>query len=129
MGIKRLDHVNVVTARLGEMISWYQDVLGLTHGHRPDFEVHGAWLYAGDDPVVHLVDSAQTKVGAEVGLKLEHFAFAAFDMKTFEATLTAHNQAYEKTALMGTDLTQFHITDPDGNHIHVDFDRRDEAAD
>ena len=124
MAIERLDHVNVVTTRLDEMIAWYRDVLGLTSGYRPEFPFPGAWLYAGDHPVVHLVANDQPKVGAEVGLKLEHFAFAARDMAAFEATLLAHNQPFEKSAVAGTTLTQFHIADPDGNHIHVDFDAR-----
>ena len=33
-----------------------------------------------------------------------------------------HNQSFEKSAVSGTTLTQVHIADPDGNHIHVDFD-------
>ena len=122
MGIERLDHVNVVTTRLDEMVTWYQTVLGLTLGPRPNFPFPGAWLYAGDHPVVHLVESDQKKVGSETGLKLEHFAFAASDMEAFEATLSKHNQSFEKSAVSGTTLTQIHIADPDGNHIHVDFD-------
>ena len=122
MGIQRLDHVNVVTTRLDEMVAWYQAVLGLTLGPRPNFPMPGAWLYAGDHPVVHLVHSEQTKVGSEVGLKLEHFAFASSDMAAFESTLSAHNQTFEKATVPGTTLTQFHIADPDGNHIHVDFE-------
>lgn len=122
MGIERLDHVNVVTARLDEMVAWYQDVLGLTLGHRPNFPFPGAWLYAGDHPIVHLVDSEDTKVGSEVALKLEHFAFAASDMAAFEAALEKHNQAFEKSPVSGTNLLQFHVADPDGNHIHVDFE-------
>jgi catechol 2,3-dioxygenase-like lactoylglutathione lyase family enzyme len=126
MGIERLDHVNVVTPQLEKMVKWYSDVLGLSVGPRPAFPFPGAWLYAGERPVVHLVDSADTKVGAEVALKLEHFAFAASDMAAFEATLSAHNQPFEKSTVAGTTLTQFHIADPDGNHIHVDFDARAE---
>gem|GEM_PF-2615535 len=37
MGIERLDHVNAVTTRLADIIAWYETVLGLTAGPRPDF--------------------------------------------------------------------------------------------
>ena len=55
LAIKRLDHVNVRTANLDAMIEWYGDMLGMKTGPRPDFSFPGAWLYAGDDPVIHLV--------------------------------------------------------------------------
>ena len=53
--LKRLDHVNVRTANLDAMIDWYGAMLGMTTGPRPDFPFPGAWLYIGNDPVIHLV--------------------------------------------------------------------------
>ncbi|WP_415920164.1 VOC family protein [Tateyamaria sp. SN6-1] len=122
MGIQRLDHVNVVTRQLPQMIAWYETVLGLRSGHRPDFPFPGAWLYAGDVAVVHLVAEDADRVGAEAPLRLEHFAFSASDAATFEATLTRQGQPFDKTEVTGAGLVQFHVADPDGNHIHVDFD-------
>ena len=82
MGIERLDHVNVVTTRLDEMVTWYQTVLGLTLGPRPNFPFPGAWLYAGDHPVVHLVESDQKKVGSETGLCLLYTSPSPRDLST-----------------------------------------------
>mgnify|MGYP000188652562 CR=1 FL=1 len=53
--LKKLDHVNVRTARLDAMIAWYGEMLGMNTGPRPDFDFPGAWLYAGDNAVIHLV--------------------------------------------------------------------------
>ena len=123
MSIQRLDHVNVVTARLGEMVMFYEVVLGLKPGPRPDFPFPGAWLYAGDHPVVHLVGSdAPDRVGSEVGLKLEHFAFSATDMAAFEEKLIRLGYPFKKSNVPGAGLIQFHIADPDGNHVHIDFE-------
>ena len=53
--MKRLEHVNVRTANLDAMVEWYGRMLGMTSGPRPGFSFPGAWLYAGDHPIVHLV--------------------------------------------------------------------------
>lgn len=126
MSILRLDHVNVVTVNLDKMVAWYEAVLGLRQGPRPDFPFSGAWLYAGDAPVIHLVeDTGQTRKGSEAALKLEHFAFSATDASAFERTLAEYGDPFEKIEVKGADLVQFHVSDPDGNHVHVDFELKE----
>ena len=122
MKIKALDHVNVRTTQLETMIAWYSDVLGLVKGPRPNFASEGAWMYAGDAPVVHLVaiDGAPG-VGSEVALKLEHFAFSASGRAAFEARLKAHGAEYKAVPIDAIGMVQLNVWDPDGNHIHIDF--------
>ena len=55
MPLKQLDHVNVRTANLDAMVSWYRDILGMQVGDRPQFSFPGAWMYVGDQAVIHLV--------------------------------------------------------------------------
>ncbi len=121
MQVRRLDHVNIRTTRLLDMVRWYEDVLGLRTGPRPNFPFPGAWLYAGDHAVIHLVGhDGQPAVGSEVDLKLEHFAFAASGGAEFEGKLIETGQQYERVDLRGVNLVQFHLRDPDGNHVHID---------
>ncbi len=123
MRIERLDHVNIVTTRLPEMVTWYEEVLGLEPGARPDFPFPGAWLYAGDRAVVHLVGHEGTpNVGSEVKLKLEHFALSATGLSAFEEKLSTRQIKYRKTDVPGARMVQIHLADPDGNHIHIDFE-------
>ncbi|MFK7745236.1 MAG: VOC family protein [Roseobacter sp.] len=122
MPIQKLDHVNLRTARLDRMITWYAEVLQLRPGARPDFPFAGAWLYAGDVAVVHLVETEdKDAVGGEAALKLEHFAFSATDLAGFEARLERLQVDYKRSDSRITGLVAFNIWDPDGNHIHVDF--------
>lgn len=122
MQIARLDHVNIRTTRLDTLIEWYTAVLGLRQGARPDFPFPGAWLYAGEDAVVHLVGIDGTPgVGSEVRLKLEHFAFSGNGRAGFEQNLRARGERYERSDVPSFDLVQINLWDPDGNHIHVDF--------
>ena len=122
MQIQRLDHVNLRTTQLDKMIAWYSDILGLRQGERPDFGFPGAWMYAGDTAVVHLVGiDGAAGVGSEVELKMEHFALTATDATAFEARLNATDTPYRRAVLEQTRTVAFNISDPDGNHIHVDF--------
>ncbi len=121
MTILALDHVNVRTANLDAMIAWYGTILGMTPGPRPDFDdLGGAWLYSGEDPIVHLVRTeAQPEAGGDV--TLEHFALRATGLAGLRAKLDKIGAAYELVRVPGLDIVQVNVHDPDGNHIHVDY--------
>jgi catechol 2,3-dioxygenase-like lactoylglutathione lyase family enzyme len=123
MEVRRLDHVNIQTARLDEMCEWYASVLGLRTGPRPNFPFPGAWLYAGEHAVIHLVGvSHDDAVGSEARLKLEHFALSANGREQFEEKLRALNVPYRSRPIPDIEQIQVHLHDPDGNHLHIDFD-------
>jgi len=118
-----LDHVNIRTARLGQLVSFYGAVLGLTSGPRPPFGFPGAWLYAGDRPVVHLVEVTPGEAPPAAdsdGLRLSHFAFRATGLEALLERLRAAGVRHRAVALPGADITQVHFADPDGNALHVD---------
>jgi len=122
MPVQSLYHANVRTGDLDRMVEWYGRILGLKTGARPDFDFPGAWLYAGDDPIVHLVGVGRTSAPGP-DLQLEHFALGATGLKQFLAHLDAEGEAYRVGRLPGANYgeVQVNIHDPDGNHIHVDF--------
>jgi catechol 2,3-dioxygenase-like lactoylglutathione lyase family enzyme len=120
MPIGRLDHVNLRTHRLEEMVAWYERVLDMPSGPRPDFPFPGAWLYADGLPTVHL--NGCDHVGPQSGdLALEHFAFKASDLKSFVARLKRLGERFEVAFVPGAPVLQINVWDPDGNHIHIDF--------
>ena len=121
MNINKLDHVNVRTTRLKEMIEWYSSVLGMYSGNRPEFPFPGAWMYAGDSAVVHLVGVENPGTGTEKALKLEHFAFSASGHKRFIKHLESDKIPYKQIDRSNFNRIQVNLWDPDGNHIHVDF--------
>lgn len=122
MAIEKLDHVNLRTTQLKAMVDWYETVLGLRQGPRPDFPFPGAWMYAGDGAVVHLVGiEGDPGIGSEAALKLEHFALSATDLQEFTGKLDSMGIEYRRNDLAGIGVVQVNVWDPDGNHIHVDF--------
>ena len=118
--LRTLDHVNLRTPDIQKMVDWYERVLGLKNGPRPDIPVPGAWLYLGKTPVIHLV--LDTEPMPREPTSLEHFAFRAHDMTAFEEKLISEEIPFERQGIPGTKIVQFNIHDPMGNHLHVDFD-------
>jgi len=118
--ITRLDHANIRTTKLKDMIVWYQDVLGFKEGWRPNFPFGGAWMYIEDFALVHLVEVEQPVETSE-NSSLEHVAFSAAGLAEFRAHLVAHSVACQEIRLEDAGIIQMNIHDPEGNHLHIDF--------
>jgi catechol 2,3-dioxygenase-like lactoylglutathione lyase family enzyme len=126
MQLERFDHVNVRTTRLQPMIDWYGDVLGMRPGARPPFPFGGAWLYLGDQALVHLVEVKEPPRAEHPGL--EHFALRGRGLAEFLATLKARGEEHQVSVVPGFGIIQVNVWDPDRNHIHVDFGPEEKAA-
>ena len=119
MEILRLDHVNIKTNRLIEMVAFYEDVLGMKSGQRPNFPSHGAWIYVGVIPIIHLVEIDQECASLEP--KIEHFALQASGLEDLLETLEERKVKYTLDPVPGLSIIQVNLADVDGNHIHIDF--------
>ena len=118
--IKKLDHVNIRTNQLEAMVEFYERVLQLLQGPRPDFAFAGAWLYCNDEAVVHLVQVHETLQNTKV--QLEHFALKGENFETTRAHLVKERVTHRVSPVPGYELTQIHLHDIDGNHIELNFD-------
>jgi len=129
MPLTSFDHVNIRTVNLDAMVAWYDEVLGLKAGYRPDFPVPGAWLYLGDTCVLHLIeaDPAPMAHGEGESLRMEHFAFRATGMKDFTDKLDARGIPYKLFPFDAIETVLVFLRDPDGNRIHVDFPASEHA--
>ena len=76
--------------------------------------------------MVHLVQVAEAPRTREP--RLEHFAFRAEGLGDFLALLDSHGAAYETVVVPGIEVIQVNFYDPDGNHIHVDFQPHEKPA-
>lgn len=126
MQMTRLDHVNIRTCNLAEMINWYTNVLGLKNGDRPDYGFPGAWLYIGDQAVIHLV--SVDKECISIAPKIEHFALSATGFADCIRALDQNGVAYSVDPVPGIPVVQVNVADFDGNHIHIDFGAADVEA-
>jgi catechol 2,3-dioxygenase-like lactoylglutathione lyase family enzyme len=116
MPLKAFDHVNVRTANLEAMVQWYDTILDMKAGARPDFPFGGAWLYLGDLALV-----AQEEQPKSVDPQIEHLAISATGFEGFMAHLEKQGVEARVSKIESFGITQVNIFDPDGNHIHIDF--------
>ena len=129
MPLIAFDHVNIRTVNLKKMVAWYEDVLGLRSGPRPEFPVPGAWLYLAETCVIHLIEADPTPAPYSEGesLRMEHMAFRAEDMDAFVSKLEERGIAYKLFPFEALDIVLVFLRDPDGNRIHVDFPAGEKA--
>ena len=117
--LKGIDHVNIGTAKLAETIAFFEG-LGLTPGWRPPFAFAGAWLYAGDRAVVHLVELPKPKAASD-GAALDHFAFSIGDYEGVRQKLDASGIPYRAIAVPGAPIRQLFLRDPNGVAIELNY--------
>jgi len=118
----QLDHINITAPGhlLDELRDFYRDVLGLTEGYRPTFSRPGYWLYAGDRPVVHLIESDTGKIRNGTAA-LDHIAFRSRGLKAMKSRLEDFGVGYQEFVVGDIRLTQLFVTDPAGTRVEINF--------
>ena len=83
----RPDHFTILSTDLDATRDFYAEVLDLTPGPRPALSMDGLWLYAGENPILHVIRVDQ--LPDERGGVLDHMAFRADSVEPFIARLDA----------------------------------------
>jgi catechol 2,3-dioxygenase-like lactoylglutathione lyase family enzyme len=120
MRVRSLDHVNISTSRLEATCAFFEEVLGLTRGPRPDFGFPGAWLYAGDKDVVHLVERREGRAASSEAA-LDHFALSIDDHEAWVERLEAKNIPHRVVGVPGRKTMQIFLTDPNGVVVELNW--------
>lgn len=119
MQITRLDHYNISPRDLEASRRFYKEVIGLREGHRPPFKAPGAWLYVGDQPVVHLLVKPERKDGPTG--RLDHIAFQANGLGDMIDHLRRHKARFAIRPSNGFGFHQLFVHDPDGVLIELNY--------
>jgi catechol 2,3-dioxygenase-like lactoylglutathione lyase family enzyme len=119
MPVVRLDHFNLAPRDSQATVRFYEDIVGLKVGARPDFGIDGYWLYAGAQPVLHILDNPK-RPGGPTG-KIDHVAFYATDLASYVERLKAGGYSYVLQTVEVADMHQLFVTDPDGVTLEIGF--------
>ncbi len=119
MTIEGMNHFTVLSGNLEKSKAFYINILGFTEGYRPPFEFPGAWLYAGDQAILHIMAGKPMPINAP-GV-IDHMAFTASDLQSVVDTLKKHEIKYTLHRLKGLDIWQLFCHDPDGAKVELDF--------
>ena len=94
-----LDHFNIRTRNLADTVRFYEDILGLEKGARPNFAFPGAWMYSEGKAVVHLVDISKTDEPQKPDSGVvHHVAFASTGFSGMQQRLKSKATAFELAA-------------------------------
>ena len=119
MAVSGMNHFTILTDDVPGTVEFYRRLLGLTDGPRPDLGFPGAWMYAGDDAILHIV-GGKPREALRAGV-IDHMAFTAQGLPDTLATLTAYNIEHVCRQQVGTGFWQVFFHDPNGARVELDF--------
>jgi len=120
MAVVGLDHYALLCTDPDRTTRFYSEVVGLKVGPRPALSFPGVWLYAGEQPIVHIIfgKNIPTK---ETGA-VDHLAFVAKgNLEETFATLTKNNVEFTHRVIERTGVTQVFFRDPDNVGVELNF--------
>lgn len=122
MTIERLDHINIAAPAelLARVRDFYTHILDLEEGARPAFSSPGYWLYAGEDPVIHLSEKNRQPDDGN-GACLDHVAFRGHAPQALISRLESAGIDYHRNHVPELDLLQLFFRDPAGVRIEINF--------
>lgn len=118
--IEAMNHFTVLTDDLPATLAFYVELLGLDPGDRPDFGFPGAWLYANQQAVLHVI-AGRPLPEPRAGV-IDHMAFSARGLAGVKARLDARGVVYRLDRQTGSGAWQLFCVDPNGAKVELDFD-------
>ena len=129
MSVGTLDHFNIRTRKLDDTVRFYEDVMGLEKGPRPNFAFPGAWMYSEGKAVVHIVDISRTDEAQKPDSGVvHHVAFASRGFDGMKQRLESKKTPYDARQVPGGDLWQIFVDDPNGVMIELNYEAAKEQG-
>ena len=118
----QLDHVTLRTINLALTRDFFLAVFDLKEGTRPDAiqRIPGHWLYADDEPVLHLIGS-QGDAADRAAEAWDHAAFRLTGYAAFRAKLEAMGIPYGPMDLPDINERRLFLRAPGGPLIEAVF--------
>jgi catechol 2,3-dioxygenase-like lactoylglutathione lyase family enzyme len=121
MAVAAIDHYTVLTNDLEATKRFYCDFLGLKDGPRPPFSFPGAWLYAGEKPIVHVVAGRPFSQANGTG-GVDHVAFAAKgDPDAMIKRLEQEGFKPSSRVVPASKIRQVFCRDPSGVQVELNY--------
>lgn len=141
-----LNHYSIRTLDMEATRAFYEGVLGLTVGPRPDFPFPGLWMYRGDhgdvaNAVVHIIGmDPEDPVGLKKYLgdrdpsslrgsgAVDHVAFFATGLAAMRARLRQLGVPVRERTVPTIGLHQLFLDDPNGVVVELNYPAAEQAA-
>jgi catechol 2,3-dioxygenase-like lactoylglutathione lyase family enzyme len=129
MSVGVLDHFNIRTRQLDDTVRFYEDVMGLEKGPRPNFAFPGAWMYSEGKAVVHIVDISKTDEAQKPDSGVvHHVAFVSRGFEGMKQRLQSRGFPFDARQVPGGELWQIFVNDPNGVMIELNYEAAKESS-
>lgn len=123
--ISGMNHFTVLTDDVDRTVHFYVDLIGLKPGWRPDLGFPGAWLYVGEQAVLHII-GGRTLSTQRAGV-IDHMAFSARGLATVKSRFDEAKVPYELRRQRDSNTWQLFCHDPNGAKVELDFEATETA--
>ena len=121
-----MNHFPILTKDVAATQAFYGEILGLKAGYRPPIVRPGAWMYAGEQAVLHVIDPIEMPQNPN-GV-LDHMAFSASGLSDVAAKLKKRGIRYELSQQGETGTWQMFFLDVNGAKVELNFEKDEPAA-
>jgi catechol-2,3-dioxygenase len=109
-------------ALMEKVRDFYVQIVGMTVGPRPAVGIHGFWLYAGDQDVLHLAEEdSRDKRRSGSEMTFDHVALNCTDWPSQRRRLVAHAVPFVEQTDPEIGRLQVFFRDPAGNGVELIF--------
>jgi catechol 2,3-dioxygenase-like lactoylglutathione lyase family enzyme len=123
MPLTQLNHFTVRTDDLDKTKDFYEKVLGMSVGFRPDLGFPGYWMYCEGAALVHLVPNENGLGGGDADNTggLDHIAFSAHDFRGVKSHFETVGVTFGENLRPEINLNQLFLRDPNNVMIEINF--------
>jgi catechol 2,3-dioxygenase-like lactoylglutathione lyase family enzyme len=125
MAVTSMNHFTILTDDVDGTSRFYDGLLGLRAGPRPNFDFPGAWLYLGDAAILHVI-GGRSKAELRAGV-IDHMAFTGRDLSSTLQALKARGIEHTCRRQVGSGTWQVFFHDLNGAKVELDFDASETA--
>ena len=115
-----LDHVTIRTHDLEGTCAFFEKVLNLKPGYRPNFPFPGHWLCADGEPIVHLIPGGGRPVDRR-GETIDHVGFRLTGYDGYRLKLDGFGIAYSTMDLPELAERRLFVQTPTGILLELVF--------
>ena len=115
-----MHHVAMATADLETTIKFYTEIVGLTAGPTPSSSRPLQWMYAGENPVLHIFQPEDERAEFDSDVYgVAHFALQISDFDQAKAQLEKHGIDYAVNIMESRNARQLFFDGPDEVRIEL----------
>ena len=118
--VANVHHVNIDVRDVDRSVKFYEDVLDLKDGPVPKSHRPLRWVYAGDQPIIHISQGGAAKGDAARETEIfQHIAFRVTDLNAAVERIESLGIEHRRNQIESFSVRQVFFDDPDGVTIEL----------